>query len=73
MKKNILGLFVLLVAISLVLGGCGGSSAAGKKALYEEACIGSISEIYDAKSPQMPKGAIAQAWSISEILRIVLG
>lgn len=34
-------------------------------------CIGNIAEIYDSKKPQEPKGAIAQAWSIAEILRIV--
>ena len=33
-------------------------------------CIGSISELYDAKAPFKPGGAPAQAWSISEVLRI---
>ena len=41
-----------------------------KKELYENGCIGSIAEIYDSKKPQLPKGAIAQAWSVSEIFRI---
>ena len=44
-----------------------------KKELYEEGCIGSIAEIYDSKKPQLPKGAIAQAWSVAEVLRIILG
>jgi predicted glycogen debranching enzyme len=34
-----------------------------------EACIGSISEIFDAGEPFTPRGCIAQAWSIAEVLR----
>lgn len=41
------------------------------KELNQRGCIGSIAEIYDSKRPQEPKGAIAQAWSVAEILRIV--
>jgi predicted glycogen debranching enzyme len=33
------------------------------------ACIGSISEVFDAESPFIPRGCIAQAWSIAEVLR----
>ncbi len=44
-----------------------------KKELEENGCIGSIAEIYDSKKPQLPKGAIAQAWSVAEVFRIVLG
>jgi predicted glycogen debranching enzyme len=33
------------------------------------ACIGSISEIFDAEPPYHPRGCIAQAWSIAEVLR----
>ena len=43
------------------------------KQIREEGCIGSIAEIYDSKRPQLPKGAIAQAWSVSEVFRIILG
>lgn len=43
------------------------------KELYENGCIGSISELYDSKKPQLPKGAIAQCWSVSEVFRIILG
>jgi len=32
--------------------------------------IGSISEIYDGNPPHEPKGAISQAWSVAELLRI---
>jgi predicted glycogen debranching enzyme len=35
-----------------------------------EACIGSISEIFDGDEPHGAKGAVAQAWSIAEFLRI---
>jgi predicted glycogen debranching enzyme len=35
----------------------------------DDACIGSISEIFDAESPFTPRGCIAQAWSVAEVLR----
>jgi len=35
-----------------------------------EACIGSISEIFDAEGQFTPRGCIAQAWSIAEIIRV---
>ncbi len=34
-----------------------------------EACIGSISEIFDAEAPYAPRGCVAQAWSVAEVLR----
>jgi predicted glycogen debranching enzyme len=34
-----------------------------------EACVGSISEIFDGNSPFKPRGCIAQAWSVAEVLR----
>lgn len=34
-----------------------------------EACIGSISEIFDAEAPFVPRGCAAQAWSVAEVLR----
>jgi predicted glycogen debranching enzyme len=36
-----------------------------------EACIGSVSEIFDAELPHHPRGCVAQAWSVGEILRIM--
>jgi glycogen debranching enzyme len=33
------------------------------------ACIGTISEIYDAEAPFLPRGCVAQAWSVAEALR----
>jgi predicted glycogen debranching enzyme len=34
-----------------------------------DACIGSISEIFDADQPFTPRGCVAQAWSVAEVLR----
>lgn len=34
-----------------------------------DACIGSISEIFDGNEPLTARGCFAQAWSVSEILR----
>ena len=36
----------------------------------DEACIGSISEVFDAEEPYTPRGCIAQAWSVAEVLRV---
>jgi predicted glycogen debranching enzyme len=35
----------------------------------DQACIGSISEIFDADQPFTPRGCISQAWSVAEVLR----
>jgi len=35
----------------------------------DEACLGSISEIFDADEPFTPRGCVAQAWSVAEVLR----
>ena len=40
------------------------------KEIEQRGCIGSIAEIYDSVRPYEPKGTIAQAWSVAEILRI---
>lgn len=37
-----------------------------------EACIGSISEIFDAEAPYTPRGCVAQAWSVAEVLRVLV-
>jgi predicted glycogen debranching enzyme len=34
-----------------------------------DAGIGTISEVFDAESPFRPRGCIAQAWSVAEVLR----
>ncbi len=43
------------------------------KEIAERGCIGSIAEIYDSKIPHLPKGAVAQAWSVAEVFRIIYG
>jgi predicted glycogen debranching enzyme len=39
--------------------------------LVHGACVGSISEIFDAEAPFTPRGCIAQAWSVAEVARLV--
>jgi len=34
-----------------------------------EACLGQVSEIFDGDAPHTPRGCVAQAWSVAEILR----
>jgi glycogen debranching enzyme len=34
--------------------------------------IGSIAEIFDAEHPFTPRGCIAQAWSVGEVLRVLV-
>jgi predicted glycogen debranching enzyme len=41
----------------------------GFKDTMGQACIGSISEVFDAEAPFTPRGCIAQAWSVAEVLR----
>jgi predicted glycogen debranching enzyme len=35
----------------------------------DEACVGTISEVFDAEPPFTPRGCVAQAWSVAEVLR----
>jgi len=35
----------------------------------QQACLGSVSEIFDGDPPHSPQGAFAQAWSVAEIIR----
>lgn len=37
--------------------------------MQQQACLGSISEIFDGDPPHLPQGAIAQAWSVAELIR----
>jgi predicted glycogen debranching enzyme len=34
-----------------------------------EACLGTISEVFDAEEPFLARGCVAQAWSVAEVLR----
>ncbi len=36
-----------------------------------EACIGSVSEVFDAESPYLARGCAAQAWGVAELLRVL--
>lgn len=38
--------------------------------LESSGCVGSISEIFEAKPPHRPVGCFAQAWSVAEVLRL---
>ena len=37
-----------------------------------EACLGQVSEIFDGDAPHTPRGCVAQAWSVAELLRAAL-
>ncbi|QSJ17065.1 amylo-alpha-1,6-glucosidase [Nostoc sp. UHCC 0702] len=37
--------------------------------LLSDGCLGSISEIFDGDPPHVPRGAVAQAWSVAEVMR----
>jgi predicted glycogen debranching enzyme len=41
----------------------------GFKTHLGDACIGSISEVFDAVDPFIARGCVAQAWSVAEVLR----
>jgi predicted glycogen debranching enzyme len=43
----------------------------GLEAVMSEHGISTISEIYDGDPPHLPRGAISQAWSVGEVLRII--
>jgi predicted glycogen debranching enzyme len=38
----------------------------------DEAGIGTVSEIFDGQPPHAPRGCIAQAWSVAELIRVAL-
>ncbi len=42
---------------------------AGFEPHLDEACLGSVSEIFDGDPPHAPRGCFAQAWSVGELLR----
>ena len=41
------------------------------KVVKKGICVGSIPELFDSKAPYLGKGAISQAWSVAEVLRII--
>jgi len=48
------------------------SFLAGLEAHLHEACLGQVSEIFDAEAPHQPRGCYAQAWSVAEPLRALI-
>ena len=44
----------------------------GIGAHLKEACLGQVSEIFDAEAPHCPRGCYAQAWSVAEPLRVLI-
>jgi predicted glycogen debranching enzyme len=45
---------------------------AGLVAHLGDACVGSVSEVFDAEAPFTPRGCIAQAWGVAELLRALV-
>jgi glycogen debranching enzyme len=45
----------------------------GCETWMEQACLGQISEIADGDAPHTPRGCVAQAWSVAELLRVASG
>lgn len=37
--------------------------------LTEDGCLGQVNEIFDGSAPHKPRGCIAQAWSVAELIR----
>ncbi|MBN2137412.1 MAG: glycogen debranching enzyme family protein [Sedimentisphaerales bacterium] len=37
--------------------------------LTGDGCLGSVSEIFDGDAPHRPRGCVAQAWSVAELIR----
>ena len=44
----------------------------GIEAHLHNACLGQVSEIFDAEAPHHPRGCFAQAWSVAEPLRALI-
>ncbi|HEU4508440.1 MAG TPA: amylo-alpha-1,6-glucosidase, partial [Pyrinomonadaceae bacterium] len=42
------------------------------QAHLHEACLGQVSEIFDGDAPHTPRGCVAQAWSVAELLRAMV-
>jgi glycogen debranching enzyme len=36
-----------------------------------EGCVGQVSEVFDAEPPFTPRGCVAQAWGVAELLRVL--
>lgn len=49
----------------------GEAALTGLRAHLDDGCIGSISEIFDGDPPHAPRGCVAQAWGVAELLRAI--
>jgi glycogen debranching enzyme len=62
-----------LTALVRVHGAAGRKKARAVIAALEprlaEAGVGSLSEVFDGEAPHSPRGCIARAWSVAEVLR----
>jgi predicted glycogen debranching enzyme len=45
------------------------AALAGLVEHLDEACVGSVSEVFDAEAPFVARGCVAQAWGVAELLR----
>ena len=36
-----------------------------------DGCIGTIAEVFDGDAPHEPRGTVAQAWSVAELLCVL--
>jgi predicted glycogen debranching enzyme len=45
---------------------------AGLVAHLDDACLGQVSEVFDAEPPYTPRGCVAQAWGVAELLRALV-
>jgi glycogen debranching enzyme len=45
---------------------------AGFREHLEDGSLGQISELFDGNAPHRPRGCIAQAWSVAELLRAII-
>ncbi len=43
----------------------------GLVAHLDDACVGSVSEVFDAEAPFTARGCCAQAWGVAELLRVL--
>ncbi len=48
---------------------CGLELLQGFVTHLDQACVGTISEIFDAEEQHTPRGCVSQAWSVAEVLR----
>ena len=44
----------------------------GLEGHFHDACLGQVSEIFDAEAPDRARGCFAQAWSVAEPLRVLI-